>query len=432
MGDDHPPFEIIHDEPPARKRKPKRLLPYIYLPWRWMGAAFGAGAILVVAVFALLNVSPAAAPTTATPAVNPNITATPPIPPVIESTPVNVGEYIEDIARSGDYMVVAGTNTLRLYKNDVLVKVLATYSNDMHNRRFVASFAPDGRQFAFLSTAQAANTFFPIASVTIWDTDGNSLTTFEAHSGSGFQNYMFAAVTYSPDGRWLATGAGDGKIKLWDTTDYQPRAELETLGSGTVELAFSGDSQHLSAVNLFGDWGFGSDLGANAQRWNIADLSQPQVETAVTIPAYNAHWSDLSTDGHYVAYMTDEQNALGLHDLEADTDLGQLTLDDQTNIEDIALNHAGDQLAIVQRTLIQPADEPSEVPVVQVIVRAVHLDYSSNGFQYQELGRPREMGSVSAYRVAFRDEHSLEYVTFGTNNFLHWDFTTGVVQSMSF
>jgi hypothetical protein len=207
MDEDKPTFEIIHDEPPKRKRKRKPFLPYWYIPWRWMGVAFGAGGVLVLALFALLNPSPASAPPAipTPPDFNLAVTATPPIPPPAESTPVNIGEFIEDIAHAGDAMVVAGTNTLRLYKNDVLVKVLATYRNDMNNRRFVTAFTPDGEQVAMLSTGQTPDTFQPTATMSIWDTEGNLITNFDAHQGGVFQNYRFAAIRFSPDGRWRAT-----------------------------------------------------------------------------------------------------------------------------------------------------------------------------------------------------------------------------------
>jgi hypothetical protein len=130
--------------------------------------------------------------------------------------------------------------------------------------------------------------------------------------------------------------------------------------------------------------------------------------------------------------MQDNLYRLGFYDLETDASRGQLELDSGAPVEDIALNAHGDQLALVQRRLIEPADEPGEIPVQQVIVRVLSLDYTDGGLQYRELGRPREMGSASVYRVSFRDETSLEYVTYGTNNLLHWDFTTDVLKSMSF
>jgi hypothetical protein len=123
--------------------------------------------------------------------------------------------------------------------------------------------------------------------------------------------------------------------------------------------------------------------------------------------------------------MQDNLYRLGFYDLETDASRGQLELDSGAPVEDIALNAHGDQLALVQRRLIEPADEPGEIPVLS-------LDYTDGGLQYRELGRPREMGSASVYRVSFRDETSLEYVTYGTNNLLHWDFTTDVLKSMSF
>lgn len=54
------------------------------------------------------------------------------------------------------------------------------------------------------------------------------------------------AVAYSPDGQWLATGARDGTVRVWDTTDYTLRREWqagapESRGIACLAFAPRGD-----------------------------------------------------------------------------------------------------------------------------------------------------------------------------------------------
>lgn len=58
-------------------------------------------------------------------------------------------------------------------------------------------------------------------------------------------------AVFSPDGRWLATGGGDGWVRVWDVGTQREVFALPTPARGVASLQFSGDGRRLltAAVN---------------------------------------------------------------------------------------------------------------------------------------------------------------------------------------
>ena len=107
---------------------------------------------------------------------------------------------------------------------------------------FSVTFSPDGKWIA--SGTQDG-------SVTVWDAASyQKLHSFHAHEG------LIGTVTFSPDGRRLATAGQDQTVKVWDF--YPQRAGAETslyltlpLEDNTffgVGVAFSPDGRHLASA----------------------------------------------------------------------------------------------------------------------------------------------------------------------------------------
>jgi WD40 repeat protein len=95
------------------------------------------------------------------------------------------------------------------------------------------AFAPDGKSLITCSVGENEAQCWEFPS-------GRRLGALKGHVGG------MTLVTFSPDGRTLATGAYDGRIRLWNTATRQEVATLPHPGSINA-LRFSPDGRALAA-----------------------------------------------------------------------------------------------------------------------------------------------------------------------------------------
>jgi WD40 repeat protein/tRNA A-37 threonylcarbamoyl transferase component Bud32 len=119
-------------------------------------------------------------------------------------------------AAAGNFLTSNGAVHVWNATTGQLVYTLRGHSHCVWN----VAFSPDGKRLASAGGKDYMGTGTSPGEVKIWDLyTGQEVCTLHGHKGSVF------GVSFSPDGRRLATSSGDGTVKIWDGT---PLAEAPT------------------------------------------------------------------------------------------------------------------------------------------------------------------------------------------------------------
>ena len=146
-------------------------------------------------------------------------------------------------------------------------------------------YSPDGQLLAVASSI----------GVWLYDTE-----TYQERALLTGHTEIVTSVCFSADGRILASGSGDGTIKLWDVATDTLQRTLTSLGSFVMSVRFSPDGQTLASASAGEDWGYVIEL------WDVTTgslrrfLSPKDPSEALSM--------DFSPDGQTLAsgYMDDE------------------------------------------------------------------------------------------------------------------------------
>ncbi len=158
---------------------------------------------------------------------------------------------IEDVGFSpdGSWMVTAfqgSSKTIRVWDADT-GKVI----RELNNQEFhvnTCGFSPDGRWIVAAGFSASDNRQW-VPAIQLWDAkSGNYLHSFKGHGRQMSRlPTTIDCAAFSPDGRWMVSGASDDTLRIWDLTHLTSDQSANIQSTGIRDCNYSLDGQWIVA-----------------------------------------------------------------------------------------------------------------------------------------------------------------------------------------
>ena len=166
---------------------------------------------------------------------------------------------------------------------------------------WAVAFAPDGKTLAagsgLLKKGFGGQLMYVMGEITIWETARwAQMAQIEAHGK------LVNALAFSPDGKRLASGSDDGRVKLWDVTTpgptlssivYAPAVDRMPPPGGINAVAFSPDGKTLA-------W------GGDTNQVRLWDIARGEYRAALEGHTGCVRAVAFSSDGKFLASAADD------------------------------------------------------------------------------------------------------------------------------
>jgi WD40 repeat protein len=143
------------------------------------------------------------------------------------------------------FLLVFAFAQFGLCEESYLFKTLSSDAPDRFRAVYFLSFSPDGKYIASAgknkvkltkTTTRLDNT------ITIWDVStGRKIRTLNGHGD------CINAVTYSPDGKYIASGSYDKTVKIWIASTGKVIRTIKGHSNRVNSLSFSPDGKYIAS-----------------------------------------------------------------------------------------------------------------------------------------------------------------------------------------